>query len=100
MPSPPKASPLAAERLRKLTEEADNVALKNKILRGEVIDKAALLKALEGIFAAVTQIIQASPLPAKDKADILENISTYPVAVQNVADRQTKQVKFKAESEK
>src|SRR5438876_3203883 len=54
---------LQGERLRELRERADNLALKNASLRGEMLDRAELIKALEGIFLAVNQLIAAASLP-------------------------------------
>ena len=77
-------------RLRKTKEEVDNIALKNSILRGELLDRKAVFSGLEGLFAAISQIINSSSLPKKDKDDLLENISSFPILIENVAEKQAR----------
>lgn len=75
------------ERIRETKERADNWRLKNDILRGELLPKSLLTPALEQVFIVVSQLIQASNLTALEKRDLLNNISTWPIAVQNVASK-------------
>jgi hypothetical protein len=85
------------ERIRETKERADNWRLKNDILRGELLPKNLLTPALENIFIIITQLIQASNLTALEKKDLLDNISSWPVAVQNVASKA--KTRFEAPSE-
>jgi hypothetical protein len=73
------------ERIRETKERADNWRLKNDILRGELLPKSLLVPALENIFIIIVQLIQASSLSALEKKDLLANIASWPVVVQNVA---------------
>jgi hypothetical protein len=88
---------IAAERLRKVKEEADNVALKNSILRGESLPKGLMTPALEAIFIVIKQLIQASGMSSLEKRDILQTIATWPVAVKTVAQKASRQIKLEKE---
>jgi phage terminase Nu1 subunit (DNA packaging protein) len=82
---------IAGERLRETKERADNLALKNAFLRGDLLDKAELTKRLEPAFLAIRQIITASPLPKEQRDDLLSSIATIPIVVAEVAVKQHKQ---------
>lgn len=75
------------ERIRETKERADNWALKNGILRGELLPRSLLEPALQQIFLVIGQLIQASSLNTLEKKDLLNNISSWPIAVQNVASK-------------
>jgi hypothetical protein len=64
--------------------------LKNAFLEGNQLDRSELTSALEQIFVAITQIVMSSDLSPKEKKDILDNISSYPVIVENTAQKQIK----------
>jgi hypothetical protein len=86
---------IQGERLREVREKADNLALKNASLRGELLDRMELAKALEPIFLAVRQIISASSLSKEMRDDLLNTIATFPLSVANVAVKQRKQLRAK-----
>jgi hypothetical protein len=76
-------------RDREIKERGDNWALKNAILRGELLNRSDVMAALEPLFSAIAQIINASALSKKDKDDLLSNIATYPIVVEQVAIKQS-----------
>jgi hypothetical protein len=91
---------IQGERLREVREKADNLALRNASLRGELLDRAELAKALEPIFLAVRQIISSDSSISKEvRDDLLNTIATFPLAVANVAIKQRKQLRAKEEEE-
>jgi|SRR5271165_3470189 len=85
---------ITAERLRKTKEEADNMSLKNQILRGESLPRALMTPALEQIFVVIKQLVMASSMTTVEKKDLLDAISTWPVAVKTVAVKAGKQIKL------
>jgi hypothetical protein len=81
-----------SKRLRdeEVFERTKNMRLKNAFLEGNQLDRSELTSALEQIFVAITQIVMSSDLSPKEKMDILDNISSYPVVVENTAQKQIK----------
>lgn len=77
---------LHLERLRKLREEGDKIALENQIVRGEVLSRVALTKAF-GILAdsLLTIFNAADGLSKNDRKDLLETIYTFPLILEEVA---------------
>jgi hypothetical protein len=91
---------IAGERLREIKERADNMALKNASLRGELLDRSELAKALEPIFLSIRQIISSdTSVPKERRDDLLNTIATFPLAVANVAVKQRKQLRAKEDEE-
>jgi hypothetical protein len=89
-----------AERLRKTKEEADNMALKNAILRGESLPKGLMTPAMEEVFIVVKQMVTASSMTTLEKRDLLNTIANWPVAVKNVAQKASKQIALVKEAGK
>jgi len=65
---------LQGQRLRKLTEEADKLALDNEKTRGGLVETEAVYKHLEGVFVALRARILASNLDDLDKDQILNDL--------------------------
>lgn len=65
---------LHGEQLRKTREEADKLALANEKERGNLVETAAVYKALEGVFVAVRQKILASSLLEEEKDELLNEL--------------------------
>ncbi len=65
---------LATERLRKLKEEADKVALENDKTRGKLVEIEAVYKHFEGIYVAFRARILASGLGDEEKDEILNDL--------------------------
>lgn len=63
------------ERLRKMTEDADNQALHNAKERRQLADKSDLLRRFEGIYIDMKQSILNSPLGETEKDVILTNLA-------------------------
>ena len=90
---------VASERLRKVKEEADNVALRNAILRGEVLPKDLVTQAMSSVFVVISQLIQASSMTTVEKKDLANTISDWPVQVRNVEQKASKQIHLEGKSE-
>jgi hypothetical protein len=86
---------LHAARLVETEERGRNWRLRNAALEGELLDKSLLTRALSSIFGAVSQIINSSPLPKQARADVLQALSTIPIAIQSVQTRQCRQIHLK-----
>ncbi len=65
---------IQGERLRKTREEADNLALKNDELRGELVQVALVKQMVSEIILANKQTILASQLEQEGKNEILANL--------------------------
>jgi hypothetical protein len=66
---------LGAEKLRKLKEEADRVALENARERKELVDRADLLKRFEPIYTEMRQRILNSGLKDQEKDSLMASIA-------------------------
>ena len=75
-------APLTAARIRKLKNEAEFVALKSSILRGDHLQRQKLSAALLDLMLAVRQIIEGSKLTAQEKDEIFQNLSQIPITVE------------------
>ncbi len=65
---------LAVERLRKLKEEADKVALENEKTRGGLVEIEAVYKHFEAVFVAFRARILASDLGDQEKDELLNDL--------------------------
>lgn len=82
---------LRAERLRKERELTRRYALANRITEGSVLDRDALAKTFAQIADAISSRIMATTeLPRSVREDILRELSSWPLALDDVAQRQTK----------
>jgi hypothetical protein len=84
---------LHAERLREVRGRADLLELKAAALRAEILDRNLLEIALSGIFKAAVAIINSAPIPRVTKDDLLSSLSSIPLVIKGVAEKQTKQLR-------
>lgn len=63
-----------AQELRKITEQADEVAIRNATSRGELIETEAVYRYNEKIFVALKARLLASALDPADKDEILHDL--------------------------
>lgn len=78
------------ERLRKTREEADEVELKNQITRAEYLHRGEILRGLTQLVDGLLGTINNSALSPEEKADMLNNIASFPAVLTDVAGRQTR----------
>jgi hypothetical protein len=78
---------LFAERLRRITEEADRVALANQVARGQLLERRELESAMVGVAEAIVSVIGNSGLSRQDQEQIQKNLSSIPVIIRDVARR-------------
>jgi hypothetical protein len=76
---------LHAERLRKTAAEADGVEMANSITRADYLDRQELSKAFAEIADAMQQVVRNSPLNRREQDDLLLQLSSVPVAIENTA---------------
>jgi hypothetical protein len=81
---------LRAERLRKGRELTRKYSLENEIVEGNLLDRSALARVFATIADAISARIMSSELSRSAKEDILKDLSSWPLALEEVADRQTK----------
>jgi hypothetical protein len=82
---------LRAERLRKERELTKKYQLENAITEGNLLDRQALARTFGLIAdAMVTRINSATELPRTVREDILRELSTWPLAIEEVAHRQSR----------
>jgi hypothetical protein len=82
---------LRAEKLRKERELTKKYALENAIVEAEVLNRAALTKGLEMVADAITSRVMAVPeLSRIAKEDLLTELSSIPLVLDEVAHRQTR----------
>jgi hypothetical protein len=79
-----------AERSRLIREQADRIALENKITRAEYLDREALKAGLALAAEAIVQIIRNSKLSREEQEDIQRNIANIPLALAAVGERQSR----------
>jgi hypothetical protein len=77
------------EKLRTQRARARQLELQNSIVTASVLDRASLAKAFASIADAVSsRIMAATEVPRQVREDILRDIATWPLALENVAHRQ------------
>jgi hypothetical protein len=81
---------LHVEKIRTQRARAQQLELQNAITKGEVVNRAELMKAFAQIADAIVSRIMASELSRTAKEDILRDISSWPVVLKDVAQRQTR----------
>jgi hypothetical protein len=81
---------LQAEKLRKERELTKKYALENQITEGNLLDRTALARTFAVIADAISSRIMSSELSRPAKQDILRDLSSWPLALEEVSTRQTK----------
>ena len=83
---------ISTERLREIKERADYLALKNAALRGELLERDAILRAGEAFVVSIRSLIETSSMTKDEKNSLLETLSTWPITVNDAAKRQKRQI--------
>jgi hypothetical protein len=79
------------EKLATQKEIRKRYALENRINEASVLDRAELAKGLGLIADAFTsRLMAASEIPRSVKEDLLKDLSSWPLALEDVAKRQTR----------
>jgi len=90
---------ISTERLREIKERADYLALKNAALRGELLERDAILRAGEAFVISVRSLIETSSMTKEEKNSLLETLSTWPITVSDAAKKQARQIHIKRGAE-
>src|SRR6516164_5520071 len=80
---------LHQEKLRTQRQIADRITLENQITRGEVLNRAETMRVLAMISDAMRSRIMACGMDRGAKEDLLKELSSVPLVLQEVADRQS-----------
>jgi hypothetical protein len=82
---------LRSEKPRKERELVRKYQLENAITEAGVLNRAELSRVLAVIAEAIsTRIMSATEIPRNVREDVLREIATWPLALEEVADRQTR----------
>jgi len=81
---------LFAERLRRVTEEADRVALANAVSRGELLPRGEPARTFAEVVDAIVCVIRNSGLSRFDQEQIQKNLASIPLIIEDAARRQDK----------
>ena len=82
---------LQVERLRTQRARARQIELENAITEARVLDRASLATAFAAIADAFTSRLYAAiEIPRTVRDDLLRDLATWPLALENVAHRQTR----------
>jgi hypothetical protein len=81
---------LYQERLRVQRETADRIALENQITRAEVLDRSELMRSLTLIADAMVSRIAASELSKDAQSDLLRELSSIPIVLEDTARKQSR----------
>jgi len=79
------------EKLRTQQQLTKKYELANKTAEGNLLDRAALMAGFSQLADALVNVVMTDQnLTRESKEDFLHNLSTWPVIVDNVAQRQSK----------
>jgi len=82
---------LYGAKLRTQNEQAEKLRIENEISRAEVLNRAELSKAFAAIADAfVSRVMSVHGLTRQEKEDLLKDLATWPLALQEVAHAQTR----------
>jgi hypothetical protein len=81
---------LHSQRVQKERELVRRYALENQITEGDFLNRSELMKGLAMIADAMTSRIMAADVPRSVKEDLLNDLSTVPLILKNVAQAQSK----------
>jgi hypothetical protein len=81
---------LHAERLRKTSAEADAAEMANSITRADCLDRKELSRGLADIADAIQQVVRNSRLNRQEQDDLLLQMASVQVIIENTARAQTK----------
>jgi hypothetical protein len=82
---------LSEEKLRTQRQLTRKLELENEITEGNVLNRAALSKAFAAIADAfVSRVMSVQGLSRQEKEDLLKDLSSWPLALQEVAHAQSR----------
>jgi len=81
---------LHLQKVRVQRAMAERIELENQITRSQVVDKAMLMRGLSQIADAMVSRIRASSLSRDEQTDLLTELSSVPIVLEDVARRQSR----------
>jgi phage terminase Nu1 subunit (DNA packaging protein) len=82
---------LYGAKLRVQNEQAEKLRIENEISRGELLNRRELARCFAQIAEAMSaRIMSCTELPRLAREDILRDLSSWPLALAETADRQTR----------
>lgn len=85
---PRKVSEYERNRTIEVASRARHYQLRVKKMEGELLDRKLVATEIDYVFSAIRGIVLASELPTRDKTDILNNLGSIPLMLENVTQRQ------------
>ena len=86
------------ERLRRIREEADKVAMTNQVRRGELLERHSLEAAFAAVADAIVAVIGNSGLSRENQEQIQNNLASIPVIIKNQVTQQDKRPQAQKEA--
>ena len=82
---------LYGARLRYQNEAAEKLRIENEASRGELLNRRELARAFEQIANAMsTRIMSCTELPRTAREDLLRDLASVPLVLEETADRQSR----------
>jgi hypothetical protein len=82
---------LYGARLRYQNEAAEKLRIENEVRRGELLNRRALARAFEQIADAMsTRIMSCTELPRTAREDLLRDLASVPLVLEETADGQSR----------
>jgi phage terminase Nu1 subunit (DNA packaging protein) len=81
---------LYGARLRTQNEQAEKLRIENEISRAEVLSRGELEKTFSAIADAMVSRIMAADIPRRVKEDLLKELASIPLILEEVAHGQTR----------
>jgi hypothetical protein len=82
---------LYGAKLRVQNEQAEKLRIENEVSRGELLSRRELARGFAQIADAISaRIMSCTELPRLAREDILKDLSSWPLALEEVAHRQTR----------
>jgi hypothetical protein len=86
-------------RLAELKERTTNWQLKNGALGGQLLDRAEIARGFERLMVAFRSALEATSMSRAEKTATLSTLSSWPIVVKEVAERQSKQFSLRPEKD-
>jgi len=79
------------EKVKTQRQITDRITLENQITRAEVLNRAELMKVMAAIADAfVSRVMSVQGLSRQEKEDLLKDLASWPLALEEVAHAQTR----------
>ena len=81
---------MAREKLKTQIAIRKRIELKNRVARGELVDRAALVSMFSQVADSMCSRIRASSLTRDEQCDLLRELSSIPISIESIAAEQSR----------